>query len=294
MMGIALADAPRMPIPLRRLWSDLDPRRLLVTLTLLQVGLVGLALLVIRPLSEPVAWALCILGGGVGLAVAWRHELARRRVLQEERLRAMAALASGIAHDIHLAAHDTAGVIRRLRELYGEQRRGLDPGPVDLGACIADVVALTRPHWYDEALRRGARILVETDVRGTPMIHGEVPAIHHMLANLVTNAVEAMPEGGTLRLRARAELAAVRLEVSDTGIGMTPDVLERCLDPLFSTKGRRGTGLGLCLVQVTVARHGGTLTVRSEPGRGTTVVVRLPRQPRGDRHAVVSARPARA
>ncbi len=97
-----------------------------------------------------------------------------------------------------------------------------------------------------------------------------------MLANLIFNAVDAMPNGGTITVRARAEGASVRLEVSDTGTGMSDAVRLHCLEPFFTTKGQHGTGLGLSLVHTTVQRHAGTLTIESEPGRGSTFIVRLP------------------
>ena len=106
------------------------------------------------------------------------------------------------------------------------------------------------------------------------------PGIREMLANLIFNAVDAMPEGGTITVLARAEGSDVVLEVADTGTGMTDEIRQRCLEPFFSTKGKHGTGLGLSLVHSTIERHGGTLTIASEPGRGSTFIVRLPSQDR--------------
>jgi PAS domain S-box-containing protein len=235
----------------------------------------------------------------------------QRQVLQQERLRAMGQMASGIAHDfnnslspivgfaelllrhpdlprdtaqsyvrlITTAAHDASAVIRRLRELYRERGESAD-GPVDLGACIEEVVALTQPRWRNQALGQGIEIRVETDVRDVPAVRGDAAAIREMLANLIFNAVDAMPEGGTIGVRARAEAGQARLDVSDTGVGMSEEVRQRCLEPFFSTKGQHGTGLGLSLVHATVERHGGTLRVESEPGRGSTFIVRLPAQSR--------------
>jgi len=236
----------------------------------------------------------------------------QRQVLQQERLRAMGQMASGIAHDfnnslspivgfaelllrrpdlpkdtaqsyvrlINTAAHDAASVIRRLRELYRERTESVPDAPVDLRRCIDEVVALTQPRWKSEALGRGVTIQIETDVVDVPVIQGDAAGIREMLANLIFNAVDAMPEGGTITVRARAEGGDVRLEVADTGIGMPDDVRQRCLEPFFSTKGQHGTGLGLSMVHTIVEQHGGTLEVESEPGRGTSFIMRLPVQGR--------------
>src|SRR3989454_1066088 len=177
---------------------------------------------------------------------------------------------------LHSAALDAASVIRRLRELYRDGGEAPVDGSVDLGRCIDEVVALTQPRWKNQALGQGIAIRVDTRVFGAPVIQGDAAGIREMLANLIFNAVDAMPEGGTITMRARSEGAEVRLEVSDTGTGMSDEVRQRCLEPFFSTKGQHGTGLGLSLVHATVERHGGTLTVESEPGRGSMFIVRLP------------------
>jgi PAS domain S-box-containing protein len=232
----------------------------------------------------------------------------QRQVLQQERLRAMGQMASGIAHDfnnslspivgfaelllrrpdlsqdtarsylqlINTAAHDAASVIRRLRELYHERNETAPDEPVDLRRCIDEVVALTQPRWKSEALGRGITIQVEPDVVDVPVIQGDAAGIREMLANLIFNAVDAMPQGGTISVRARGQGDEVRLEVKDTGTGMTEEVRQRCLEPFFSTKGQHGTGLGLSMVHAIVEQHRGTLTVESEPGHGTAFIVRLP------------------
>ena len=232
----------------------------------------------------------------------------QQQMLQQERLRAMGQMASGIAHDfnnslspivgfaellmrspdlprettqtyaqlINTAALDAASVIRRLRELYRDRDESPVDRSVDLRRCIDEVVALTRPRWKDQALGQGIAIRVGTRVADVPGFPGDAAGIREMLANLIFNAVDAMPKGGTITVRARAEGAWVRLEVSDTGTGMSDEVRQRCLEPFFTTKGQHGTGLGLSLVHATVERHGGTLAIESEPGRGTTFIVRLP------------------
>jgi signal transduction histidine kinase len=99
--------------------------------------------------------------------------------------------------------------------------------------------------------------------------------LHRALSNLVLNAMDAMPSGGTLTLRTRREHDKVIIEVSDTGTGMTGEECERIFTPYYTSK-QHGTGLGLAIVQSVVSDHGGRISVRSEPGRGTTFVIELP------------------
>ena len=88
-----------------------------------------------------------------------------------------------------------------------------------------------------------------------------------------------MPSGGNLLLAAETENDQVVLSVSDTGVGMSPSTREQCLEPFFTTKGIRGTGMGLAMVHQIVTRHGGEMDIQSTPGRGTTVHLRLPLNP---------------
>jgi signal transduction histidine kinase len=99
------------------------------------------------------------------------------------------------------------------------------------------------------------------------------------LTNLLLNAIEAMPRGGDIILQTLVEANGVSVEIRDTGVGMTADVRRRLFDPFFTTKGARGTGLGLSVSQAIIKGHQGTLTVDSEPGRGTTFIITLPCTP---------------
>src|SRR5256712_801549 len=133
-----------------------------------------------------------------------------------------------------------------------------------------DITARHRPDAaaLEESLGQGIAIRIDTRVDDVPRFPGDAAGIREMLANLIFNAVDAMPKGGTITVRARSEGACVRLEVSDTGIGMSDEVRQRCLEPFFTTKGQHGTGLGLSLVHTTIQRHGGTLTGERPTGPG--------------------------
>ena len=103
--------------------------------------------------------------------------------------------------------------------------------------------------------------------------------LHRAISNLVSNAIEAMPQGGTLTLRTRKEGGSVQIEVSDTGVGLTPQDREQIFTPYYTSK-KHGTGLGLAIVQSIVSDHGGRIRVQSQPGRGTTFVIDLPAERR--------------
>ncbi|MGH9866004.1 MAG: sensor histidine kinase, partial [Candidatus Acidiferrales bacterium] len=109
--------------------------------------------------------------------------------------------------------------------------------------------------------------------------------LHRAIGNLVLNAIDAMPEGGKLTLRTMAHDGGVRLEISDTGVGLTREECERLFTPYYTTK-QHGTGLGLAIVQSVVSDHGGRIFVTSEPDQGTTFRIDLPECPPGMTTAV--------
>ena len=232
----------------------------------------------------------------------------QQQVMQQERLRALGQMASGIAHDINnaispmslyteaLLEHETALSERGRKQLeivqravddvaqtvarMGEFYRAREPQaalePVDLNLLAEHVVDLTRVRWSDMAQQRGAAIdlRLEQDA-ALPRIAAVQSQIRDALVNLVFNAVDALPQGGTLIIRTRAASAGrgktAIVEVCDSGVGMDEVTRRRCLEPFFTTKGSRGTGLGLAMVYGVAERHGASLEIDSEPGKGTTV-----------------------
>ena len=112
--------------------------------------------------------------------------------------------------------------------------------------------------------------------KSLPPIAADAELLHRALSNLVLNALDAMPDGGTVKLRTIDNGDGVTLEISDTGAGLTPEECERVFTPYYTSK-LHGTGLGLAIVQSVVSDHGGRISVRSEPGHGTTFLITLPR-----------------
>jgi signal transduction histidine kinase/ActR/RegA family two-component response regulator len=225
--------------------------------------------------------------------------------MQQESLRALGQMASGIAHDINnaispislytdsllereanlsatgrgqlqiiqRAISDVAATVARMREFYRQREAQMVLAPVLLNDLVPQVVELTRARWHDIPQQRGITIEMKTELtRPLPIIMGAEGEIREALTNLVFNAVDAMPDGGKLTMRTRAtESGYVLVEVTDSGVGMDDDARRRCLEPFFTTKGERGTGLGLAMVYGMVQRHSAEIGIESLVGQGTTV-----------------------
>jgi len=230
---------------------------------------------------------------------------AQAQLVRGETLRAVGELASGAAHHLNnllavvvgrtqillhrveapeirrpleiveRAALDGAEVVRRLR-VFGRARPTASVESVDLNAIATEVVELTRPRWRDEPQARGATIDAVLEPGPVPAIAADGAALREVLVNLVLNAVDAMPNGGAITVRTWAAGDWVHCSVSDTGIGMSAEVQRRALEPFFTTKGVKSTGLGLSVNHGIIRRHGGDLTIDSAKGRGTMVTFMLP------------------
>jgi signal transduction histidine kinase/CheY-like chemotaxis protein len=234
----------------------------------------------------------------------------QQQVIQQERLSAIGQMASGIAHDfnntlmpilgfadllltnkkllddkaetrkclemLRTAAQDAVNVVNRLREFYRPIANDEEFPVVDLAKIVQQAVSLTEPKWRHQAQANGVTISISTEFAALPIVAGEESALREVLTNLIFNAVDAMPEGGGIALETSIIDDRAVLKVCDTGTGMTEAVRQRCLEPFFSTKGERGTGLGLSMVYGIVERHRGQLEIQSKIGKGTTFIIKLP------------------
>ena len=236
----------------------------------------------------------------------------QQAIMQQERLRALGQMASGIAHDINnaispvalytesllerepglserargylatiqTAIEDVAETVSRMREFYRPREAELVLARVRCNHLIEQVINLTHARWSDLPQQRGVVIQLQTELApDLPDIMGSEVEIRDALTNLIFNAVDAMPEGGTLTLRTRVLASGgtgadatrqVCVEVADTGIGMDDETRRRCLEPFYTTKGERGTGLGLAMVYGMVQRHSAELEIDSAARHGTT------------------------
>jgi len=176
---------------------------------------------------------------------------------------------------INVAARDAATIVGRLREFY-RLREDTDAFYLlDLNDVIRQTVSLTKPKWQAQPQAEGRMIQVQMDLAPAAPTNGDEAALREMLTNLIFNAVDAMPSGGTLTLRTHRGAEHVVLEVEDTGIGMSEEVRQHCMEPWFTTKGEKGTGLGLAVVYGIIRRHDGTIDIDSEVGRGSRFIIHL-------------------
>ena len=230
---------------------------------------------------------------------------AERRLVRLERLRALGEMSAGISHNLNniltgimgpaellklssddpevlqdaeaifAAAIRARDLVRRLhRSVRGEETDSMEP--VSLDEVVREAVHEASPRWKDEPEARGITVEVVTDLVDVPPIEGTQSGLHNILINLLFNAVDAMPEGGTLKIGTKTAGEDVQLTVSDTGIGMDEEIRRRVFEPFFTTKMDVGTGLGLSTVYSTVTRWGGSIEVESTPGEGTTFTLRFP------------------
>ena len=230
-------------------------------------------------------------------AILGRVQLLKRYVQGErapgrERRRSIVRLLEGL-EVIERAASDGAETVRRIQEFarIAPERGRLQV--VDLKAIVRDAVDFTRPRWRGEATQRGISIRVEVDLgRNGLWVRGNPSELREVFINLIVNALDAMPTGGTLTISARRRGSWATVEVRDTGCGMSPEVKRRIFDPFFTTKGPGSTGLGLAVSYAIISRHAGRIEVDSAPGRGSTFSVWLPLEQRGQRKAAASVQRA--
>lgn len=241
-----------------------------------------------------------------GLDITEIREYERRAELQG-RLAALGTLSAGLAHEIRnplnsarlqlqvlerrcrklvddphmLAPIDLVkDEILRLSRLLNEflefaRPQALSLATIDLGEMVTRVVALEQP----VATEKGVELLVDAEPK--VVITGDVEKLHQALLNLLRNALEATPAGGTVRLSLRRDQDGATIRVADTGPGIPPALLARVFEPFFTTKSG-GTGLGMSICHSLIARHGGHIAVRSEPRSGAEFVISLPLAPPRD------------
>jgi PAS domain S-box-containing protein len=245
-------------------------------------------------------------------------------VRQSLRYRAVADLASGVAHNFNNllqivlgnanlallnlqsgefsemqesleqiveSARFGAETVRRLSTFAkaGDGDRTASDEVFDVRDLVRQAIQMTRPWWKEEPRKRGSTVVVREDLAADCYVSGSKNELFEVSVNLLKNAAEALPKGGAIDVSLKSKDDRVELKVSDDGIGLSSDDLDRLFTPFFTTKLEAGTGLGLAVSRSIVDRHGGHIIVESVEGEGTVVTVTLPRARQVSQSPAVSA-----
>ncbi|MHC1725249.1 MAG: ATP-binding protein [Syntrophobacteraceae bacterium] len=228
------------------------------------------------------------------------------KLVQSEKFAVLGTMAGGVSHDfnnllmtilgniqlilpqiedeeirrrlqcVEKAVSDGSNTVRRLQRFtHREPESKLTSYVVDVAEAVRDVVELTRPRWKDFMERSGHSIDLQLELAPNCFAAINASDLREVLTNLLLNAVDAMPLGGTVTFRSRCHGERVILEILDTGIGMAKETAEKIFDPFFTTKGVGNSGLGLSVCWRLIGSCGGDIRVRSKPGKGTTFVIEL-------------------
>ncbi len=229
----------------------------------------------------------------------------RERAARADKLRALGQLASGVAHDfnnslaailgraqllrrqtqdeamvrnleiIQTAAEDAAATVRRI-QTFARKSPAREFERLEVGGLLNDAVEITRTRWQNEARSRGLEYEVTLNAGNGLHTFGSASELREVFVNLIVNAVDAMPNGGKLKINCVADKSRLRLLFADNGTGMPEDVRQKIFDPFFTTKGAHGTGLGLSVSYSIIERHEGSISVASNIGEGTVFTIELP------------------
>ncbi|HZI14051.1 MAG TPA: ATP-binding protein, partial [Myxococcus sp.] len=259
-------------------------------------------------LATPMGELVQVLARDITAEVQAEEELERARaaLAQREHLRSLGELVSGIAHDLnstlnamrlrlellrrdpafasapptHLDAMmrilvDASTRISRLQS-FARQQPEDSAEQVRLEGLVRDAVDIARSDIEHRAALEGLCVRIEVDVPPLPPVKGSAADLRFVFINLLLNARDAMPRGGTIRMRGRHEQDSVILTVEDEGTGIRPEHLKELFRPFFTTKGDQGTGLGLSMAYGVMARAGGTLTAANRPEAGAVFTLTFP------------------
>ncbi len=177
---------------------------------------------------------------------------------------------------IERAALDGAKTVKRLQSVSSKAGDSGERKPLNVNDLIQEVVEIVRPRFEREAQSRGITYDLRLNLGSIYPVMGDSTALREVLLNLVNNALDAMPQGGQLSIQTTLKEDNVLIFVSDTGVGIPPDVQDRIFEPFFTTKGDKGNGLGLSIAAEVISAHNGKIYVDSIPDKGSIFMIELP------------------
>jgi len=230
---------------------------------------------------------------------------AYEELIRSEKLRALGEMAGGVAHDfnnvltvilgraqlaiesvedpvlkksltaIEQAAIDGATTVRSLQE-FTRVRKDRISDSVNVSHMVMSALQMAEPRLKERTEKDGRAIEVSTELNVTESVLGDIAELREALINIIFNAVDAMPDGGKISIKAWRENNRVVISIADTGVGMSDQTKDKVFDPFFTTKGPSGVGLGLSMAYGIITRHGGDISAESSLGKGTTFYIKLP------------------
>ena len=200
-------------------------------------------------------------------AILGRAQLVLRRIQDEELIRSLGIIVT--------AAEDAAATVRRI-QTFARKSLATELELLDMADLLRDAIEITRTRWQNEARAAGINMDVTLNAEDRMYVRGSASELREVFVNLIVNAVDAMPQGGSLTICCQNKGDQLRLRFADTGKGMTDEVRERIFEPFYTTKGAHGTGLGLAVSYGIIERHEGAISVESKVGEGTTFYIDLP------------------
>lgn len=249
--------------------------------------------------------AVAMAGAGLSTPPGASQPLSADEMARAEKLRVLGEMVSGVIHDVNnmlgsilgraqlvrmktditeikrnveqieMVALQAGETVKRLLE-FTRQGHRTDMQTIPLAAVMADAIEVTRHRWESQAQQRGILYTIETNFDPEAMVDGIHSELVDAVANMILNALDAMPAGGPLQLTTQVQDGTCKLLVADEGMGMSPEQAANVFSPFYTTKGSEGTGLGLAVVNGIVTRHGGEVTVESNIGQGSKFTISLP------------------
>ena len=194
---------------------------------------------------------------------------------KEEKRKSVFELKKGL-EIIEKASLDGAETVRRIQEFSRRRTDDRDFTRVGINELLDNALEFTRVRWKNQAESKGIKVNIKKELSPLTPTLGSSSEIREVFTNLINNAIDAMPQGGEIRVESFMDDTIAVIRISDTGKGIPKNIKDRVFDPFFTTKGPQFTGLGLSVSYGIINRHHGTITVDSVEGEGTTFIVRFP------------------
>ncbi len=177
---------------------------------------------------------------------------------------------------IEKASFDGAQVVKRIQEFSRKRTDDRDFKAININELLDNALEFTQMRWKNDAETKGITVAIHKEYADLPATTGSASEIREVFTNIINNALDAMPDGGSITIRTCREDDHICIKIADTGAGIPEMILNRIFDPFFTTKGVQSTGLGMSVSYGIISRHHGSIAVDSTEGNGTAFTVKIP------------------